>query len=145
MLAPKTGWRHAVPRLRTTLWVLFGLFVAGFLGLVILYNAVKIPQPNAAALANSTIIYYSDGKTELARVGEENRVIVPFSAIPKHVRDAVLAAEDRNFYHEPGVSTTGMLRAVKSMVLGGSLQGGSTITQQYVKNAYLTPARTPTR
>ncbi|MDQ1714529.1 MAG: hypothetical protein QOC60_474 [Frankiaceae bacterium] len=145
MLAPKTGWRHAVPRLRTTLWVLFGLFVAGFLGLVILYNAVKIPQPNAAALANSTIIYYSDGKTELARVGEENRVIVPFSAIPKHVRDAVLAAEDRNFYNEPGVSTTGMLRAVKSMVLGGSLQGGSTITQQYVKNAYLTPARTPTR
>ncbi|PRC49771.1 penicillin-binding protein, partial [Mycobacterium sp. ITM-2017-0098] len=58
-----------------------------------------------------------------------------------HVRDAVMAAEDRDFYSNPGFSFTGFLRAFKNNIFGGDLQGGSTITQQYVKNALVGDAR----
>jgi membrane peptidoglycan carboxypeptidase len=56
--------------------------------------------------------------------------------VPEHVRWAVLAAEDRNFYTEPGVSIRGTIRAALSDLTGGDTQGGSGITQQYVRNAY---------
>ena len=52
-----------------------------------------------------------------------------------HVRNAVMAAEDRDFYTNPGFSLSGFARAIKNNLFGGDLQGGSTITQQYVKNA----------
>ena len=55
--------------------------------------------------------------------------------VPQHVRDAVMAAEDRDFYSNPGFSFSGFARAVKNNLFGGDTQGGSTITQQYVKNA----------
>ena len=58
-----------------------------------------------------------------------------------HVRNAVMAAEDRDFYTNPGFSFTGFLRAFKNNIFGGDLQGGSTITQQYVKNALVGDAR----
>ena len=57
----------------------------------------------------------------------------------------MLAAEDRKFYTEPGISITGIARAVLVDVSGGHVQGGSTITQQYAKNAYLTQKRTLSR
>lgn len=61
--------------------------------------------------------------------------------IPVQVRNAVMAAEDRDFYTNPGFSFTGFLRAFKNNIFGGDLQGGSTITQQYVKNALVGDAR----
>jgi membrane peptidoglycan carboxypeptidase len=68
------------------------------------------------------------------------------SQVPLAVQHAVLAAEDRNFYSEPGISPTGILRALLVDLKGGDIsEGGSTITQQYVKNAYLSPHRTLTR
>src|SRR5207244_2136136 len=75
----------------------------------------------------------------------DDRVLVPLSAVPVHVRQAVLAAEDRDFYSHPGFSVTGLVRALGADLSGGGLQGGSTITQQYVKNALLTSDRTVTR
>src|SRR4029077_7848883 len=94
----------------------------------------------------ATTLYYSDGKTELARLGSSTRIDVPLSKVPKPVRRAVLAAEDRHYYSEPGISPTGILRALVTDIRGGEIsQGGSTITQQYVKNAYLTQQRTFTR
>jgi membrane peptidoglycan carboxypeptidase len=67
---------------------------------------------------------------------EGNRVDVDINQVPQHVRAAVMAAEDRNFYTNPGFSFTGFARAVKNNIFGsGDTQGGSTITQQYVKNA----------
>ena len=74
-------------------------------------------------------------------MGSENRTIVPLARIPLNVRRAVLAAEDRNFYSERAFSPTGILRAIVNNLRGGALQGGSTITQQYAKTAFLTPER----
>jgi membrane peptidoglycan carboxypeptidase len=67
---------------------------------------------------------------------------VPLAKIPLNVRHAVLAAEDRGFYSNKAFSVTGILRAVLNNLKGGALQGGSTITQQYAKTAFLTPSRT---
>jgi membrane peptidoglycan carboxypeptidase len=87
---------------------------------------------------------YADGST-IATVGAENRVSVPLSNVPVFVRDAVIAAEDRGFYSEPGISIKGTVRAAVNDLKGGSAQGGSTITQQYVKNAYLNSDQTLSR
>ena len=66
--------------------------------------------------------------------------------VPEHVQRAVLAAEDRGFYTEPGISPRGIARALLTNVRGGGVQqGGSTITQQYAKNAFLTSERTYSR
>ena len=75
-------------------------------------------------------------------MGTQNRQIVPLAKIPLNVRYAVLAAEDRNFYSNRAFSVTGIARAVFNNLRGGSLQGGSTITQQYAKTAFLSPSRT---
>jgi membrane peptidoglycan carboxypeptidase len=113
---------------------------------VIAYERTTIPNVNALAAEQSTTIYYSDGKTILARIGDTNRTDVQLSQVPVTVQHAVLAAEDRNFYSEPGISPTGIVRALLVDLKGGDIsQGGSTITQQYVKNAYLSADRTLTR
>jgi membrane peptidoglycan carboxypeptidase len=67
---------------------------------------------------------------------------VPLSQIPKRVQDSVIAAEDRTFWTNPGISPSGMVRAAVNIARGQQLQGGSTITQQYVKVMYLTQERT---
>ena len=121
---------------------LFGLiFVAASFIFTYAYFTVGIPDPKAFVNSQSTIIQYSDG-SELGRIGSENRTIVPLAKIPLNLRHAVLAAEDRNFYSEHAFSPQGLARAIwdniKSLGNGG---GGSTITQQYAKTAFLTPER----
>jgi membrane peptidoglycan carboxypeptidase len=143
-LPAKTGWRHLVPRWRTSLWVLFGLLVAGVATVAVLFAVIQVPKPNPDVSSQATIIYYADGKNELGRVGAQNRQIVALSQIPIGVRNAVMAAEDKGFYSEPGISLVGIPRALLSGARG-NLQGGSGITQQYVKNAYLTSERSITR
>jgi membrane peptidoglycan carboxypeptidase len=83
-------------------------------------------------------VYYSDGTTVMAKLGDENRTNVALDQVAKPARQAILAAENRSYYSDPGISFTGILRAAWNNVTGGSTQGGSTITQQYVKNAFLT-------
>jgi membrane peptidoglycan carboxypeptidase len=121
----------------------------GFLALVALlgvaYAATPIPQPNDMISAQATIVYYDDGKTEIGRFGDQNRIIIPLDQVPDHVQKAVLAAEDRSFYENRGISPTGIARAFWTNLRGGATQGGSTITQQYAKNAYLSSERTYTR
>jgi len=116
-------------------------FIAGSVLFALAYFTVDIPDPNAYVNSQSTIIQYSNGE-EIGRVGTQNRQIVPLAKIPLNVRHAVLAAEDRGFYSNRAFSITGILRAVVNNLQGGSLQGGSTITQQYAKTAFLTPSRT---
>ena len=116
-------------------------FIAGTTLFAFAYFTVSIPDANAFVNSQSTIIQYSNGE-EIGRVGSENRQIVPLAKIPMNVRNAVLAAEDRSFYSNRAFSVTGIARAVINNLRGGSLQGGSTITQQYAKTAFLTPDRT---
>ena len=101
------------------------------------YLIVDVPQPGDIRTNQVSTILASDGTTEIAKLvpPEGNRVDIDIDQIPQHVRDAVMAAEDRDFYSNPGFSFTGFARAVKNNVFGGDTQGGSTITQQYVKNA----------
>jgi len=112
----------------------------------IAYAMTDVPEPSDSSVATATRILYSDG-AEIGRVGAENRIPVSIDEIPEHVQLAVLAAEDRGFYTEPGISPRGIARALLTNVRGGgSVQaGGSTITQQYAKNAFLTSERTYTR
>ena len=131
--------------LRRILWTILALFVAGIVAFVIAYVLTPIPEPNQAAVAQTSIIYYSDGKTEMGRISDVNRESVPLSDVPDEVQKAFLAAEDRSFYENRGVSPFGIARALKAAVTGGPTQGGSTITQQYVKNFYLTQDQTVTR
>ncbi|MCV7182927.1 MULTISPECIES: transglycosylase domain-containing protein [Mycolicibacterium] len=106
------------------------------------YFIVEVPKPGDIRTAQVSTILASDG-SELARIipPEGNRVDVNIDQIPVSVRDAVMAAEDRDFYSNPGFSFTAFLRAAKNNLTGGDLQGASTITQQYVKNALVGDAR----
>ena len=119
-------------------------FILGVAVFSFAYFTVGIPDQNKFVGSQSTIIQYSDGQ-EIGRLGSENRKILTLAAIPLNLRHAVLAAEDRKFYSESAISPTGILRAVANDIRGGSLQGGSTITQQYAKTAFLTQDRTISR
>ena len=143
-MAKKSSGRK-VSRGRLALrWTLFlgGLgFFAGSVLLVFSYFTVQIPDPNAYVTSQATILTYDDG-SEFARIGAQNRTSVPLGKIPLDLRHAVLAAENRNFYSEHAISPTGIIRALFNMARGGGVQGGSTITQQYAKTAFLTPDQT---
>jgi membrane peptidoglycan carboxypeptidase len=129
-------------------FVLLSLFALGCVGVAIAYATIDPPKPNQLADAQASIMYYDDGKTELARISDVNgnRESVDLKAIPDHVQKAVIAAEDRSFYSNNGVSPTGIARAIWDGLRGSTTQsGGSTITQQYVKNYFLTQDKSLTR
>ena len=140
----RSGWRRFFSW-KPILLTLLGLFVIGAAAFAVAYAATSVPQPNDLANAQASIIYYSDGTTEMDRISEVNRESVPLTQIPLHVQRALLAAEDRTFYQNSGVSPSGIARAIVVALKGGPTQGGSTITQQYVKNYFLTQDRTISR
>jgi len=116
-------------------------FVAGATLFALAWFTVDIPDPNAYVNSQATVIQYSNGQ-EIGRIGAQNRQILPLAKIPLRLRYAVMAAEDRNFYSNRAFSITGIGQAVLSNVLTlGRGRGGSTITQQYAKTAFLTPER----
>jgi len=132
-------------RRRRLLAIVAAAFVALVVGLTgVIYAAARVPLPAQIANKQISTITYADG-SELARIGPENRTDVPLTTVPEHVRSAVLAAENRTFYTDPGISAKGIVRAAWNDLRGREMQGGSGITQQYVKNAYLTQERTLTR
>lgn len=109
-----------------------------------------LPNPNKLtdrAVAESTRIFARDGTTLLYEIhGDKRRTVVELSAIAPLAVKATIAVEDRDFYKHQGFSLRGILRAVfTDIVSGGSSQGGSTITQQFIKNAILTNEKTVTR
>ena len=124
-------------RLKIGFGVLGGLFVLLGVFIGVVYASTEVPSPDSITNAQTTVVYYSDGTTEMARLGDENRTNVPLDQVSEPAQHAVLAAENRDFYTDPGISATGIARAAWSNLTGGSTQGGSTITQQYVKNAIL--------
>jgi membrane peptidoglycan carboxypeptidase len=118
-------------------------FIAGATLFAFAWFTVSIPDPNAYVNSQSTVIQYSNG-SEIGRVGTQNRQILPLAKIPLRLRYAVMAAEDRNFYSNRAFSPTGIARALFNNLKSGDLtgEGGSTITQQYAKTAFLSPSRT---
>ncbi|MFB8083222.1 transglycosylase domain-containing protein [Streptomyces sp. NPDC056013] len=158
--ARPTGWEPRDPTLTTPpsrtpkrrprrlLRTLFGLLLLGTLLLAGAFAAgyllVEIPPANSAALAQSNVYLYRDGTT-LARDGEVNRENIRLDRVPLTVRQAVLAAEDRDFHTSRAVDPKAMVRAAWNTVTGKGRQSGSTITQQYVKNYYLGQEQTLTR
>jgi len=130
------GWRSRVRRI-LLVSIPAGIFL--FVALVgVAYALVRIPQPSDLATARSTLVLDRHG-TVIARLhAEADRVDVPASQIPGVMRQAAIAAEDHSFYQHGGVSIPSIFRAAIADLTGGRVrQGGSTITQQYVKNAYV--------
>ncbi|MFD7473368.1 transglycosylase domain-containing protein [Streptomyces sp. NPDC059837] len=141
----RTGWRRWVPSWRQWLGA-WGLAI-GMSGtfLVIAYAATDIPQNlNTYATQQDNVYFWSDG-TPMARTGWVRRQAMPLKDIPQDVRWAVLAAENESFYSDPGISFKGISRALVRTVGEGNTEGGSTITQQYVKNVYLNQNRSVSR
>ena len=128
--------------LRRTLWALVLFAALGTTVFAILLARTEVPSPNDLATSEATVVYYSGGSNEIGRLGESTRRSVPLVDIPIDVQQAVLAAEDRDFYNHGGISPIGIARAAFNNLTGGSTQGGSTITQQYAKIAFLTQDRT---
>ncbi len=141
----RTGWRRWVPSWRQWL-AAWGLAIGLSTSLLaIAYAATDIPKNlNTYATQQDNVYFWSDG-TPMARTGWVQRQAMPLKDIPEQVRWAVLAAENESFYSDPGISFKGISRALVRTVGQGDTQGGSTITQQYVKNVYLTQNQTVTR
>lgn len=132
---PRKQRRRRVKYARRAAFTLLALVGLGIAGFAVAYLLTPVPSPSQAAVAQGPTYYYADGKTVIAKTGT-NREAVPISQVPKSVRDAVIAAENRSFYSDPGVSVKGTGRALWSTATGKQLQGGSTITQQMVRNYY---------
>jgi penicillin-binding protein 1A len=122
------------------------LGVLGLLLAVAVFHSYNKDLPDFSELSSYdpptvTRLYAADGKL-MNEYATEKRIFVPLQAVPKRVIDAFLSAEDKNFYSHSGVDITGMMRAVRNNIIhygeGKSLVGGSTITQQVVKNFLLT-------
>ncbi|MGV4929166.1 penicillin-binding protein [Streptomyces sp. BHT-5-2] len=140
----RKGVRRWLPSWR--LWLgTFTFVLACLAGLfAFVYANVDVPNENALAAREATVYYWADG-SQMVSVGAVNRQNISLDKVPKHVQNAVIAAENATFYEDHGVSLTGIARAAVNMLSGGDTQGGSTITQQYVKNTYLSPDQTATR
>jgi membrane peptidoglycan carboxypeptidase len=122
-------------------WFLSFVAVLVVVASVAFYQLTKVPHPTDLKFDQAATIEYSDGSV-MTKIGTTNRTDVTIKQIAPNLIWAVLAAEDRNFYSESGISLRGTVRAALNDLKGGDTQGGSGITQQYVKNAYLSDSRT---
>jgi membrane peptidoglycan carboxypeptidase len=141
-----TADRSLIRRLFTwkkILGTFFGVILLGMGAFIVLYMVIDIPEGNADAQRQGNVYKYSDGSI-MARKGY-NREIVDLAKVPKDVQHTFVAAENKTFYKDSGVDLKGTARGVLNTLSGKGAQGGSTITQQYVKNYYLTQDQTVSR
>ncbi|MFG2780851.1 transglycosylase domain-containing protein [Streptomyces prunicolor] len=141
----RTDWRRWIPSWRQSVGGVLAAVGLSGLFLVVAYATTDIPSDlNTYATQQDNVYFWSDG-TPMARTGWVQRQAMPLKDIPEDVRWAVLAAENESFYSDPGISMKGIARALYRTVGQGDTEGGSTITQQYVKNVYLTQNQTVSR
>jgi len=120
-------------------WVLLVVPLVGIVGLagVIFYVYTQTEVPEAPPGPQTTVMFDRHGSRIASLHAEVNRTIIPFQNIPKSFRNAVIAVEDKDFYRHGGISPFAIVRAAWRDVTSRRIeQGGSTITQQYVKNVY---------
>ncbi len=131
------NWKH-----------LAGLAVLGLL-IYFSWSIFKdLPHPQKLTtrkVKQTTIIYDRNGNVLYKIFRHQNRTLIPLEEIPLVVKEATIAIEDANFYQHRGISLTGIGRGIWRLISEGRSEGGSTITQQLVKNALLTPERTISR
>ncbi|MCQ9181691.1 penicillin-binding protein [Streptomyces sp. IBSBF 2953] len=141
----RTDWRRWIPSWRQWLGGVLASIGLSSMLLVVAYAATDIPDNlNSYATQQDNVYFWADG-TPMARTGWVQRQAMPLKDIPEDVRWAVLAAENASFYSDPGISFKGISRALFRTIGQGDTQGGSTITQQYVKNVYLNQNQTVSR
>jgi membrane peptidoglycan carboxypeptidase len=144
----KTGTpgRRWARRIFTTIGALTILGMVSAIAVVVIgYTTTERPDANAEFKTATTFVYYNDGKSELGSFAIQNRTPLSFAKIPATIKQATIAAENRTFWTDKGISIRGMLRAAWRIARGDEIQGGSTITQQYIKILYLNSDRTLTR
>jgi membrane peptidoglycan carboxypeptidase len=132
-------WRKALAVFAAAIVGMFLLFAAV---VVYYYEKTQIPtEVSELALQQSSTVYFSDGKTQVGTFSADgiDRQMLTWNQIPAVMVNAIVAAEDRNFFHEGGISITGIMRSAYEDLFGsGGLQGGSTLTQEFAKNYYTT-------
>ncbi|RSL34384.1 PBP1A family penicillin-binding protein [Salibacterium salarium] len=129
-------------------WVIWGLILLGFMlvSAGIYLSSVVI---GAAAIdekqlvMNETTVIYDENGSELAQLHKEDRDMVEIENIPEHVQQAFIAVEDTRFYEHQGIDPRAIARALyRDILAGAKVEGGSTITQQLAKNAFLSNDKT---
>ena len=131
----------------------FGIFFAALLilaSLVFIFYAKDLPRPEKFTekqFFQSTKIYDKTGQTLLYEIyGEEKRTVVPLSAMPKTLQQAVIAAEDANFYNHFGVDLKRLAMSILTdLRIGKPAYGGSTIPQQLIRSTFFSTEKTATR
>ncbi|NLW14621.1 MAG: penicillin-binding protein [Trueperella sp.] len=129
--------RRWLPSWRVVLATFLAFVALGIGGLVGLYVTTDIPEADEFALAQRTTVFYEDGETELGAFSELNRSSVPLDRISTDMQHAVIASEDASFYENAGIDVRGIARALWNNLQGKPLQGGWTLTQQYVERYYM--------
>ena len=124
------SWRFLLGSFLTVTFLVAGALVAA-------YVAIKVPAAGADVQSQTTTVYYAGGRKVMGTFEVQKRQLVELKTLPKYVGGAVIAAEDRTFETNSGISVTGMARALINNATGGKKQGGSTLTQQYVERYYV--------
>ncbi len=158
VLAKKSSYFLSSKKKKTRKWgkLLFSfiflfIIIFSFIFLVNFgWTFFQLPSPDKLIerdFAQSTIIYDRTGKNVLYQIyGEQKRTLIGFDQVPEYLKLATIVIEDKNFYQHKGFDLKALIRAVlANLKKGGKAQGGSTITQQLVKNVILTPEKTYTR
>lgn len=131
-------------RLRLLGYAFLTLIATLCAAVVVAYRLTTIPKPHPETVTQSTV-FLDSGGAYLGRRGPVDRQDVDLATVPRPVQDAVIAAENRSFRTDRGISPKAIARAALAASTGGAPQGGSTITQQYVKNALLSPEHSLSR
>jgi membrane peptidoglycan carboxypeptidase len=130
------GFHRWVPSWRFLWWSFvtgLGLAIAAF---VAAYELIDLPTPSDFAQAQTSTVYYADGATVMGKFEVQNREIIDIQTLPESTRQAVVAAEDRSFWDNPGVDVKALAAAFYEQLRGGR-RGGSTITQQYIERYWV--------
>ena len=143
-------WRHWTWKKALAMCLLTGggFVILALIGIYYTYSQTPIPAASELATGQASRVYFRDGSTLVGMFGQNDRQSLQPNQIPAMVRNAMVASEDKHFYDEGGVSPVGIARAAIADLTSGSVQqGGSTITQQLVRNYYtgIGTAETATR
>jgi len=128
-------------------WILIGIVIL-LLFSVYFFILRDLPLPtklSSTSNPQSTLIYDRNGKLLYNIYDKKNQSFIPLSSIPKYMQEATIAIEDKSFYQHGAVDFRGIARALFSIVVHRQVQGGSTLTQQLVKNSLLTQEQTVLR